>query len=108
EDGFLWAEAKVDGETGWLAKFYLTTDPGEVQILYEAPAPTGELQAPPIGGVTAGAAGVADVSALVASQPYQVASVWRWDVPTQRMQQYTPGAPSFTNSLTELSPDDVV
>src|SRR5690606_7451138 len=75
---------------------------------YEAPTADGILVAPPQGGITMGRAGTADVAALAAAQPFEVGSVWHWDLATQRMLQYTPGAPAFVNSLTSLSPDDVV
>jgi len=107
DEGFNWVQVEFDGQTGWVADFYITTNPDDVQVLYEAPS-AGGFVAPPEGGVTTGVAGTSDLAALVASQPFQVQSVWHWDVNAQRMVQYTPGAPAFVNSLTSIGADDVV
>gem|GEM_PF-3037841 len=108
QDGFTWLQVQHGTDTGWVAGFYVTTDPDDVQVISEAPSPTGVLSTPPVGGVTMGRAGVTDLAALVAAQPFEVQSVWYWDVQEQRMKQYTPGAPAFVNSLTSIGADDVL
>lgn len=107
-DGFVWVQVRAGSDSGWVAGFYVSTNPDDIQILYEAPSAGSSLPTPPEGGVTAGRAGFSDPAALVASLPFQVQSVWRFDVLDQRMTQYAPGAPAFVNSLTSLDPDDVV
>ncbi|MEX2031456.1 MAG: hypothetical protein WEA81_01190, partial [Dehalococcoidia bacterium] len=32
-DGFTWQQVEFDGQMGWVADFYITTDPDEVQPL---------------------------------------------------------------------------
>jgi len=106
-DGFTWVQVQSGVHTGWVAEFYVTTNPDDVQVIEEPPTATGFI-VPPVGGLTMGRAGTSDVAALVTSQPFEVASVWRFDVASQRMSQYTPGAPAFVNSITSLAPDDVL
>ncbi len=106
-DGFTWVQVQAGGNTGWVAEFYVTTNPDDVQVIADAPA-AGGFVVPPVGGVTMGRAGTSDIAALVTSQPFEVGSVWLFDVATQRMAQYTPGAPAFVNSISSLDPDDVL
>ncbi len=108
QDGFTWLEVQVDGQTGWVAGFYITTNPDEVQVIEEPAPDDGALVVPPEGGLTTGPARVADLDVLVASQPYQVVSVWHFDIASQRMLQYVPGAPSFVNTLAGIEPSDIV
>ena len=108
-DGFTWVQVQAGSLTGWVADYYVTTDPTDVQVINETPAAaTGALATPPVGGITLGRAGTSDLAALVAAQPYDVLSVWHFDVTTQRMTQYVPGAPAFVNSLSSIGPDDIV
>ncbi len=62
--------------------------------------------APPPGGITAGAAQVSDLDALIEAQTFRVRSVSTWDVSNQRWLTYVPGAPAALNTLTDehLSP----
>jgi len=65
-------------------------------------APTGDgnaFAAPSPGGLAIGVAGTNDPARLVARQPFEVASVFMLDVPTQRWLVYVPGAPAMVNSL---------
>ncbi len=108
-DGFTWVQVKAGSLTGWVADYYVTTDPSDVQVINETPAATaGTLIVPPAGGITIGRAGTTDLASLVAAQPYEVLSVWHFDVATQQMTQYVPGAPPFVNSLRSIAPDDIV
>jgi len=106
-DGFTWVQVRAGANTGWVANFYVTTDPNDVQVIEEVPTAAGFV-VPPAGGLTMGRAGTSDIAALVASQPFEVGSVWRFDLASQRMSQYTPGAPAFANTITSVSPDDVL
>ncbi len=106
-DGFTWQQIEYDGRTGWVADFYITTDPDDVQVIVEA-APASGFVVPPEGGLTFGVASEASPAALVAAQPFPVSSVFRFDITTQRMQQFFPDGPAFTNSLTALTAGDVV
>jgi hypothetical protein len=107
KDGFTWVQVTAGSATGWVADFYITTNPDDVQVITELPTPGGFVT-PPAGGLTIGRAGTSDIPALVASQPFEVSSVWRFDIATQRMSQYSPTAPAFVNSITSLHPDDVL
>jgi len=59
------------------------------------------LPVPPAGRVTAGAAGTTSASALVGAQDFQARAVFAFDVAQQRYLSYTPGAPSWVNTLPE-------
>jgi len=110
-DGFTWIEITYGGQTGWVAEPYITTDPSEVQILYETPsgpAGRGAILTPPPGGLTTGTTTESDPAALVAAQPFTVTGVWRWDVASQRFLSYIPGGPAFVQTLTTIAPGSVV
>lgn len=107
-DGFTWQQVSYAGQPGWVADFYITTDPGEVQVLNEPEAAGGALIAPPVGGLTIGVAAEADPAALVAAQGYPVAGVWSLDIGSQQLRQYLPGAPAFVNTLTSIPAGGVV
>ncbi|MEX2373361.1 MAG: hypothetical protein WD800_06110 [Dehalococcoidia bacterium] len=109
-DGFTWREAEFEGQTGWVADYYITTDPDDVQQIEDptdSEAP-GVLPVPPEGGLTFGLAGMTDPAALAAAQSYPVVSIWHLDIATQEMLQLIPGAPAHVNRLTSLEADDVV
>ncbi len=108
-DGFTWQRVTFEGQPGWVADFYITVDPGEVQVLHEPAAPTsGGLIAPPVGGLTIGVTTEADPAALVAAQGYPVVGVWSLDVASQELRQYLPGAPAFVNTLDAIPSGGVV
>lgn len=107
-DGFQWLQVQHGSQVGWVAGFYVTTDPSEVQVIeYDLPADTGFV-VPPSGGITMGRAGVTSLAMLAASQPFEVASIAVFDIGTQQWRLFSPSAPSFANSITSVSPDDVV
>lgn len=108
QDGFTWLEVEFEGLTGWVAGFYITTNPDDVQVIAEETPPGGALLAPPVGGLTAGRAGTADLQALVAAQEFEVLSIWHFDIASQRLLQYVPGAPAFVNTLGGIESDDIV
>jgi len=108
QDGFTWLRVQHAQHVGWVAGFYITTDPDEVQVIANVTPPGGALLAPPVGGLTTGLAGAADLDALVARQEFEVLSVWHFDIASQRLLQYVPGAPPFVNSLAGIEADDVV
>ncbi len=108
-DGFTWQRAEYEGETGWVATFYITTDPSTIQVLYEASTDgPGGIPVPPSGGLTMGLAGVTSPSELAAAQPYEVVSIWHFDLQEQRLFHHIPGAPEFVNTLESLTPESVV
>ncbi len=107
QDGFTWLQVQFEQHTGWVAGFYITTDADDVQVLYEAPSAAGLVEPPP-GGLTVGPAGAADLAALVAAQPFEVVSVWHFDIEGQRLLQYVPGAPAFVSTLTSIAASDIV
>jgi uncharacterized protein YraI len=108
-DGFTWQQVDHEGQTGWVADFYITTNLEEVQPLTEPTAASvAGLIVPPEGGLTIGIASAADPAALVAAQPYPVAGIWSLDVATQELRQYLPGAPVFVNTLTSIPSGAVV
>lgn len=109
QDGFTWQYVSHEGQTGWVADFYITVDLDEVQALREPAAPgSSGLIAPPVGGLTIGVASEADPAELVAAQGYPVVGVWSLDVGSQEFLQYLPGAPAFVNTLTSIPPGGVV
>ena len=108
QDGFTWLRVDYQGQVGWLAGFYVTTDPDDVQVISETPSAGGALQTPPEGGLTVGVAGFDDLGALVAAQEFQVLSVWHFDIAGQGLLQYVPGAPAFVNTLGGIEADDIV
>jgi hypothetical protein len=111
-DGFTWRlvtyESNDGPMTGWVAEFYLTTDPDQVQVLYETPGESGVIPVPPSGGLTMGLAGVTHPAAVAAAQPYDVVSIWHFDLDAQQLAHYIPGAPAFVNTLTTLHTDSVI
>ena len=108
-DGFTWQQVAVDGRSGWVANFYITVDPGEVQELVEPTVDSSSgLPVPPTGGLTFGITAEADPAALAAAVGYPVAGIWSLDIPTQQFRQYLPGAPAFVNTLGEIAPGSVV
>ena len=110
QDGFTWQQVSVEGYTGWVANFYVTTDQSEVQQIVEtvSTSATGGLPVPPEGGLTAGVAAVSDPAALAAAQPYEAESIWYFDVATQQLLRYIQGAPPQVNTLTSIPADAVV
>lgn len=103
-DGFTWQQVESEGQTGWVADYYLTTDEADVQVIQEPDpvASTGGFSVPPAGGITIGLATGSDPTVLAATQPYPVISIWYLDIPTQQLKQYIPGAPAFVNTLTSI------
>ncbi|MDA1240414.1 MAG: SH3 domain-containing protein [Chloroflexi bacterium] len=68
------------------------------------------FRVPPRGGMTHGIARTGDLDALIAAQPFAVASVMVWDVEGQRWRWFTHGVPEMVNSLRaeDLHPDAAV
>ncbi len=77
-------------------------------VVVEPVATVAALTAPPAGGLTQGAAGTDDLTALVDAQTFDVESVWKLDVATQTFQSYFPGAAAFANTLTAIAATDIV
>ena len=119
-DGFTWQYVAVEGQTGWVANFYITTDPGEVQELVESPgapldgttpgvgASVEGLPVPPVGGLTFGVPSEGDPEVLASGLGYEVAGIWRLEVGSQVLRQFLPGAPGFVNTLSSIPPGGVV
>ena len=100
-DGHCWERVIVDGQPGWMAAEYLVRESGVIdenadpcadaesdedeadeedegdaaEDTTPSPGAAGVLPVPPPGGWTVGIAGASDVGALVAAQPFDVASV---------------------------------
>ncbi len=108
-DGFTWQQIEHQGQLGWVANFYITTNPADVQTIEEPAAPTAAvLIVPPAGGLTFGATTETDPAALAAAQGYPVEGIWSFDVTSQQFRQYLPGAPAFASSLTAIPANSVV
>jgi hypothetical protein len=107
-DGFTWLQVAHNGQTGWVAGFYVTTDPDDVQPIDYELSSAASFLAPPPGGLTMGRAGVTDLAALAASQPFEVVSIAHFDIGEQRWRSFKPGAPGFANSMTAVGPEDIV
>lgn len=108
-DGFTWLEISYSGHSGWVAAPYITTDPSDVQILYETPGTAaGVFPEPPTGGLTSGTATTSSPAELAASQPFPVVAVWYWDLASQRFLTYIPGAPAIVQTLTSIPGGGVV
>ena len=109
-DGFTWQQVSYEGYTGWVADFYVTTDQSEVQQIVEtvSTSATAGLPVPPEGGLTTGVAAVGDPAALAAAQPYEVVSIWYFEVATQQQLRYIPGAPPQVNTLNSIPAEGVV
>jgi len=108
-DGFTWQRVEFDGQIGWVADFYITTDPSDVQQIEEPTVAAGStLPAPPAGGLTFGVTPEVDPAALAAAQSYPVAGIWSLDIASQQLRQYLPGAPAFVNTLTQIPTGGVV
>ena len=76
QDGFTWLQVQHRSQAGWVAGFYVTTDPDEVQVIDNAPPPDGSLPPPPVGGMTMGSAGVTDLAMLSTSQPFDLPPIF--------------------------------
>lgn len=103
-DGYSWRRVQAaSGEIGWVASTFLVHSPTP------GSGPSAFVT-PPAGGTTAGIAGTTSIEAIIAEQPFTVASLMVLDVETQRMLTYTVGAPAFVNTLTNttIEADDVV
>lgn len=109
-DGFTWQQVTHEGQAGWVASFYVTTNPADVQTLREPtlPATAAGLAVPPEGGLTFGVATVTDPAELVAAQQYPVVGIWGLDIASQELRQYLPGAPAFVNTLSSIPAGTVV
>ncbi|MBT5774346.1 MAG: SH3 domain-containing protein, partial [Dehalococcoidia bacterium] len=108
-DGFTWQQIQHQGDIGWVANFYITTNPDDVQVIEEPSAPTAAaLIEPPAGGITFGTTTETDPAALAAAQTYPVEGIWTFDVRTQQFRQYLPSAPTFVNTLTSIPAGAVV
>jgi len=101
--GHTWQRVTAQGREGWVAFDFLATPS-------QPAASASVLPPPPPGGLTIGRAGISDITALVAAQPFEVSAVFVFDVATQRFLAHntmlaarlgTP--PSFS-----IGPDDVV
>ena len=102
-DGYAWRNVLVGDRQGWVASTFLQT----VSVPSAGPS---AFPTPPTGGLTAGVAGTDSLKALLAAQPFEVASVAAFDVVSQQFLTYLPGAPDFANTLNDgsLDPSAVV
>ena len=108
-DGFTWQQIQHQGTVGWVANFYITTNPDDVQVIEEPTTPTAAaLIEPPEGGLTIGTTTATDPAALAAAQAYPVEGIWIFDVPSQQFSQYLPTAPDFVNTLSVIPAGAVV
>jgi uncharacterized protein YraI len=107
-DGFTWQQIQHQGDAGWVANFYITTNPDDVQTIEEPLATPGVLTVPPAGGLTIGTTTEADPAALAAAQSYPVEGIWLFAVASQQFRQYLPGAPAFASTLTSIPAGSVV
>jgi len=108
-DGFAWQQVEPAGDTGWVANFYITTNPDDVQVIQEPVTSNASgLTAPPVGGLTVGVTTETNPAALAAAQGYPVARIWALEIESQILRQYLPGAPSFVNTLTSIPAGSVV
>lgn len=80
------------------------------QLTSAATATAGSFPVPRPEGVTISFAGTNDPQLLAAAQPFEVASLAMFHVPTQRWSTYVPGAPAFANTLStaNLRPASIV
>ncbi len=74
----------------------------------QTPQVVGVAPVPPTGGLTLVTAGTSDIQTLIDAQQFVVESVWRFDVPTQQFLLFLVGGPTFVNTLTSISPTDIV
>ncbi len=108
-DGFTWQEIEYQGQLGWVANFYITTNPADVQVIEDPATPTSAaLIVPSTGGLTIGTTTETDPAALATAQGYPVEGIWIFDVPSQQFSQYLPTAPDFVNTLTSIPAGAVV
>lgn len=70
--------------------------------------PPGVAPVPPPGGLTSVVAGTSDIVRLVEAQQFAVATVWIFDVASQRLLVYVVGAPDFASTLTGLTANAIV
>lgn len=108
-DGLGWTLVRWGEVIGWVASQYLAEDGAAPAIATPAPsAPPAPgvaasrlsaalpLREPPVGGLTVGLAGHVSPRAVVAAQPFEVASLSAYDAATQRFLTYIPGSPVNT------------
>ncbi|MEE8338100.1 MAG: serine protease [Dehalococcoidia bacterium] len=83
-------------------------DGGHSTAYAQTPQVVGVAPVPPSGGRTLVTAGTADIQTLIDAQQFVVESVWLFDVQAQQFLSFVVGAPTFANSLTSISPTDIV
>ncbi|MEX2375339.1 MAG: SH3 domain-containing protein [Dehalococcoidia bacterium] len=76
-DGYSWQRILVHGREGWVAANFLGTPPRPAESANALPPP-------PPGGLTIGRAGISDIAALVAAQPFEVTAIFVFDVAAQQ------------------------
>lgn len=97
-DGLEWTLVRWGESVGWVASMYLVEEastpaaPAPVVAASRASAAL-PLREPPPGGLTIGLASLTSPRAIVAAQPFEVASLSVYDTATQRFQSYIPGSP---------------
>lgn len=91
-----------------LALGLFPSDGGHSTAYAQTPPVVGVATVPPAGGRTLVTAGTADIQALIDAQLFAVESVWLFDVQAQRFLAFIVGGPAFVNTLTSLSPTDIV
>jgi hypothetical protein len=72
------------------------------------PAPGNVAPPPPPGGLTLVVAGTTDVQSLIDAQPFEVLTLFVFDIAAQKYKGYVVGAPAFVQTLTSLRADDPV
>ena len=110
-NGLGWTLVRWGEVIGWVATQYLAPDTAPAPTTPVAPATpvaappavaatrlatASALREPPPGGITVGLAGGVSPRALVAAQPFEVASVAVLDAASGAFQTYIPGAPVNT------------
>ncbi len=82
---------------------------GGLGVAYaQIPEVVGVAPVPPSGGRTLVTAGTADIQTLIDAQQFVVEAVWLFDVPAQQFLLFVVGGPAFVNTLTSVSPTDIV
>ncbi len=94
---------EIDAATASIA-----IDPGPSVSAATATHAPGVAPVPPPDGLTSVVAGTSDLARLVEAQQFAVATVWLFDVASQRFLVYVVGAPDFASTLTALNAGAIV
>lgn len=107
-DGLGWTLVRWGEVVGWVATQYLAEEGVTPAPAAAAPAPpvpsvvasrvsvAPPLREPPMGGLTVGLVSLISPRAVVAAQPFEVASLSVYDAATQHFLTYIPGSPVNT------------